>query len=305
MIAEALAQIGIGVKVHAVSDDRYYASFKPKKHLTLDLTSWGKDYPNASTFFPPLVGSDFLGTVNLSMFGASPAQLRKYGYSVPSVPDLDDRLQACLAQYYEAQTRCWAQLDQYLSEEVVPWIPLTSEQAGWLVSDRVGDVSIDASDPFPLPAIERLSVDGPAAAPLPVPSAPSDVPEIANGMYRTTISIEDIVAAGGPSHDIEDTGTFTVVLRDGWFWWHQRGDHPIFNPVSAGTYTGTGDDVTFHTTAPTFGADDLSRLRWKMDGDALVFTLPECTGPAARASDFCAFQTALFTAHPWERVETA
>jgi peptide/nickel transport system substrate-binding protein len=305
IIVDALTRIGIGVQVHPLSDDKYFASFDPKKHLALDLTSWGKDYPNASTFFPPLLGSEFLGTVNQSMFGASPAQLRKYGYTVPSVPDLDPRLDACLALYYEAQTRCWAQLDQYLSEEVVPWIPLTSEQVGWLVSDRVGDVSIDASDPLPLPAIERLSVDGSAAAPLPVPVAPSDVPEIANGMYRTTISIEDIVAAGGPSNDIEDAGTFTVVLRDGWFWWHQGSDHPISNPVSAGTYTGTGDDVTFHITAPTFGADDLSRLRWEMDGDALVFTLPECTGPAAHAPDFCAFQTALFTAHPWERVGSA
>ena len=300
MIADALEEIGIRVSLEPLSNEEYFIP-DVEEPVPLLLAGWGKDYPNASTFLPPLLGSDTLGAVNLSMFGASPAELRRYGYTVSSVPDLDDRFDVCVGLSYQAQTRCWAQVDQYLSEQVVPWIPLTSEHLAWAVAERVGDVSIDASIPLPLPAIERFSVDGPAPAPLPVPSSPSEVPEIPNGMYRTTLSLDDIVAAGGPPDDIESAGTFTVVMEDGRFWWHQVGDDPISNPVSIGTYSGTGDRVRFRIEAP-FGAADLTDLRWRADADALTFTLPACTGPAARDPYFCAFQTALFTSHPWERV---
>jgi hypothetical protein len=63
--------------------------------------------------------------------------------------------------------------------------------------------------------------------------------------------------------------------------------------------------VTFHITAPVYNAVDLSSLRWRADGGGLSFSLDRCTGPAAKDDGFCAFQTALFTAHPWDRVDTA
>jgi hypothetical protein len=47
---------------------------------------------------------------------------------------------------------------------------------------------------------------------------------------------------------------------------------------------------------------ELSELTWRIEGDAIVFSLDRCTGPAAGDRGFCGFQTALFTAHPWIRI---
>ena len=144
----------------------------------------------------------------------------------------------------------------------------------------------------------------PPTTPAPGLAAPTSVPPIPDGVYRTEITNADIVAAGGrPRGNAEDIGTFTVVLDGGRFTWHQRGREPIFNPIAVGRYSGTADEVTFDQRAPVFNADKLSALRWRLDGQALRFTLPRCTGPAARDRLFCAFQTALFTAHPCEPVD--
>ena len=88
---------------------------------------------------------------------------------------------------------------------------------------------------------------------------------------------------------------------------HQRGDHPIFNPLMTGRYQGAGrrGDVPGPPTRPRKTPDTFSLLRWTLDGDDLVFELPRCMGPAARDEGFCNFQRAFFTAHPWERIGEA
>jgi hypothetical protein len=238
------------------------------------------------------------------MIGATDAQLRRFGYTVESVPNLDGRMSACEDLVFEAQTRCWAQVDQYLSEQVVPWIPLTQQTEGWLFSSRVRGFTVDASAGIPLPALEDLRVVGPAPPP-PTGPPPGSVPAIPDGTYRTTITTDDLVRFGGSKKDLEDTGTFTVVLRDGTFFWHQRGNDPIFNPISVGSYTGSGDRAVFSVEAPPDNAVQFSSLTWHMTGGGVSFTLPRCTGPAASDAGFCGVQKALFTAHPWEPVTGA
>ena len=146
VIAERLERIGLDLRVTPLEGDEYFAGYEdPTVHVPLRVDGWIKDYPNASSFFPVLLHGDNIGSTNLSMAGASPAQLRRYGYEVRAVPDVDDRIANCDALVYRAQTRCWAKLDQYLIEQVVPWIPLTEFIHGWLLSERVADVAIDAS----------------------------------------------------------------------------------------------------------------------------------------------------------------
>jgi peptide/nickel transport system substrate-binding protein len=303
VVAASLGEIGIDARVDPLGDDAFFAAYgDPSAHVPLQFDNWYKDYPNASTSFPELLDGENVGTTNRSMIGASPAQLRRYGYDVTSVPSVDDRIDACDVLLYKAQTRCWAELDQYLTEQVVPWVPLTQVVHGWLFSARVGDVSIDASTGIPLPAIERISIDGaPSAAAPPIPPVSSPAP-IPDGVYRTEVTIDDIVAAGGFEDDLESVGTFTITLRDGRFVWHQRGPNPIFDPIGVGRYEGSSTDVTFRVDAPVYNAVELSELTWRMDGDAIVFSLDRCTGPAADDRGFCGAQTALFTAQPWVRV---
>jgi hypothetical protein len=269
------------------------------------VDSWFKDFPSGSTFLRTLLRTGVVPGANLTMIGATPAQLRRYGYTVASVPNADDRIDACTAAVFEAQTRCWASLDQYLSEQVVPWIPLAQEELGWLVSSRVTHLDVDASVGIPAPALDnvRLAPEQSRGGPTPTPTtsvAPS--PDIAAGVYRVTLTREDIVRSGGPKDDTEDAGTYTVVIKSGRFAWHQRGTGQIFNPIAVGRLVGTADRVSFQVEQPYYNAAPFSDLTWRVAGDALVFALPRCTGPAAEDPSFCGFQRALFTAHPWERV---
>lgn len=89
---------------------------------------WIQDYPDAYTFGPPLFGSEGLypACCNYSALGASPDQLRDWGYSVTAVPSVDDRLAECaILPVGKQRYECWAEFDRYLMEEVVPWVPRT------------------------------------------------------------------------------------------------------------------------------------------------------------------------------------
>jgi peptide/nickel transport system substrate-binding protein len=306
MLAVQLTEIGLEVDVVAADDDRFFPLlFDPTLQVPLIMGNWFKDFPNASSFFPELLHGESIGSANHSLAGATESQLREWGYEVRSVPNVDDRIEACQTLLYRAQTRCWAQLDQYLIEQVVPWVPLTESVQGWLVSARVGSLSLDASTSIPMPAIERVELTGPPAAPPPAVPEPATSP-IPDGVYRTTITDADLVAAGGRADDSpEDQGTYTLVLDRGRFFWHQLGREPIFNPVVVGRYEATEDAVTFEQVAPVFDEGAFSSLTWRLDGADLVFSLSECTGPAARDAAFCAYQRALFTSSPWRRVEGA
>src|SRR6266542_3964190 len=305
LIASQLRPLGLDLRVDEIGDGAANSSYgDPFRHIPLRITEWFKDFPSASTFFPPLLSSDSLRNANNALTGATGAQLRRYGYTVGSVPNLDGRISACGEMVFQSQTRCWAQLDQYLSEQVVPWIPLTQQVEGWLFSSRVRGFTVDASIGIPLPALDHLRVVGPMPPP-PSPTPTGAVPPIPEGTYRTTVTLDDLTRFGAPKDDTEDAGTFTVVLRDGAFFWHERATHPIFNPVSVGSYAGSGDRVQFTIEAPTDGAAPLSDLTWHADGGAVSFSLDRCTGPAASDPAFCGFQKALFTAHPWEPITGA
>jgi hypothetical protein len=305
VIRSELRAVGIDVRVDRQSDDDYFAGQDPGVHVALRMDNWIKDFPSASTFFPVLLKGSSVGRTNLSMLGATPAQLRKYGYAVRSVPSADARIEACEEQVFDAQTRCWAQLDQYLSEQVVPWVPLTEELTGWLHSTRVTRAPIDASVSLPVPALDNVRLRAEPTSAVASPSSPppgASSSVLPDGVYRVTLSIGDLVRFGLPKDDEEDTGTFTVVLKDGWFLWHQRGDATIFNPIALGRVEGAGNQVRFDELQPYYNAGTFSDVTWRADGDSLVFDLPRCSGVAAKDRFFCGFQKALFTAHPWERV---
>ncbi len=116
-----------------------------------------------SGWFPPLFSAaslesfDTLGyTSNHSLLGATPGQLRGWGYSVTSVPSVEDRLGACVARWGSAHTECWAELDQYLMTEVVPWVPYMFVNFVQVVSERVVGYSFDQFGGQP--ALDRIAL---------------------------------------------------------------------------------------------------------------------------------------------------
>jgi len=56
---------------------------------------------------------------------------------------VDDKLGECLSLVGFGQTRCWAELDQMLMSEVVPWVPQNTLDYFTIVSGRVERFSAD------------------------------------------------------------------------------------------------------------------------------------------------------------------
>lgn len=72
------------------------------------------------------------------------------------VPNVDDRIERCHRLVGEAHVRCWAELDQFLMEEVVPWVPLLVETSVFPLSGRVTDASIDQFTGYP--SLDRIAL---------------------------------------------------------------------------------------------------------------------------------------------------
>jgi len=160
--AEDLGRIGISLNIRRIPDIyRYNAvSLDPTRHIALNLGGeWQADYPNASSFFRTQFTSVGIRqgihghtSGNESLVGASPGQLRRWGYDVTRVPNIDPDVRECLASVGFTQTRCWAQLDERLITDVVPWVPQNTFQFGSVISARIvsgpfdeagGDLALD------------------------------------------------------------------------------------------------------------------------------------------------------------------
>src|SRR4029077_929045 len=126
VVAGNLQVIGLGVHVDPVGFDRVSRIYSdPTVHTAMLMTGWIKDIQSASSFFSTLFASATPDRPSLSMIGASPATLRRLEYPPVTIPNVDSLLASCDAQTFEAQTHCWASVDQELTENVVPLIPLT------------------------------------------------------------------------------------------------------------------------------------------------------------------------------------
>jgi hypothetical protein len=107
---------------------------------------WGKDYPDATTFGEPLFGSAalFPSCCNYSLVGADADYLRKADYEVTEVPSVDEKIAECDAlDVGDERTACFAELDQQLMEDVVPWVPLTFTKDVYVISDRLLNFKYD------------------------------------------------------------------------------------------------------------------------------------------------------------------
>ena len=72
------------------------------------------------------------------------------------VPSADDRIDDCLVELGEAQLRCWADLDQYIMENVVPWVPYQSDAHVQVIPSRIAHYSYDQFTD--LPALDQIAL---------------------------------------------------------------------------------------------------------------------------------------------------
>jgi ABC-type transport system substrate-binding protein len=311
-VRSQLAKIGIGIDI-VRSQDLYGRAIGdpsfPRLRIPMIIGRWAKDYPSASTFFPLLFGSQNIGggtLTNWSMVGATAAVLRGYGYRAAApIPGVDERIADCTARIFDDQVRCWSTLDQYLTTEIVPWIPLLTAETLAVVSARVRNASFDQSTVLPRLALDRIAVS-PGADSSSSPSPSFVVPPIPDGVYQTTITKEDFHRFdphADPAGLEENTGTVTIFLRKGLFRSVQSANHPIFNPVTVGRYTGSGDRVVFEGLASSGGTITTPPIRWTFDGSALHLTFLSCAGLHDPGNpSFCSDTRVLYEAHPWVKV---
>jgi ABC-type transport system substrate-binding protein len=176
-VAEDLKGIGIKVKVTSVKGPSFFQQMStPTTKIALGLVpAWAHDFLNASNFITPLFAGSLISSAftvpgggpgqccNFALVGASAASLKGWGYGVTHVPSVDDRINECLRLVGHPQVQCWTGLDQYLTEVVVPWIPLLLENSIVAVPARVESISFDQFTS--LPSLDRVVVKRAATSP--------------------------------------------------------------------------------------------------------------------------------------------
>ncbi len=310
VVAADVRAIGLHVHLERVSNERFNEiTSDPSAHAALISIGWIKDIPSASSFFSSLFASSTVDHPNLSMVGASVATLRHFGYGPVRIPNVDPLLSSCEHQAFEAQTHCWASVDQDLTENVVPWVPLTQQQSAWAVGPRIRHFTVDISQPSPLPALDQIVLSGPQVTPSPAP-APGHNPGIPDGVYRVEVQPKDLLArvpTSGyqPTPDDVDqtTGTLTLVVRGDEYWLRLVGKVPVFAPFTVGVLQGSGDRATFESRGPNDHPPPIS-MRWSLQGTTLRFSHVDCSAFRPPDPFGCAIVQTWFSTRPWDQVAT-
>jgi peptide/nickel transport system substrate-binding protein len=182
-LAADLAKIGVDLDLQPREGFDFFSPlFDPSQHVPIAIgTGWVKDFINASQYITPLFGTPRLNDSlrltlqgippesfnnNYGLVGARPEQLRGWGYKITRVPGVDDRIKNCAELVGQPQTQCWTALDQYLTESVVPWIPLLLESNINVIPARV--VNFSLTQLTNMPALDQIVVR--ASTPTPSPS---------------------------------------------------------------------------------------------------------------------------------------
>ena len=162
LLQQTLEQLGITLDVRAFERTTMYSKCEdPSSQWQLcPSVSWGKDYPDGFTFGPPLFGREAIGPeacCNDTMVGITSQMLGERGYD-PGIfiPSAEDQLAACIPLSGNERLQCWADLDTYLMEEVVPWVPYLFDNNVVVTSQRVVGWSFDQF--AGLPALDRIAL---------------------------------------------------------------------------------------------------------------------------------------------------
>lgn len=152
IIESDLAEIGIEV---TWVDDPFMSD--ATGHIGfVAIMGWAADYPSANDFAALMTEPGSPDGLNLALIGATPEQLRGWGYDVTDVPSLDDKIGLCRSLGGSAAFACWAELDQLLTEQVVAWVPVATSIFAYLFGDAVDRFELSGSEQ--MPALDRISI---------------------------------------------------------------------------------------------------------------------------------------------------
>jgi peptide/nickel transport system substrate-binding protein len=159
--ASDLKALGISLDLRVLDFGPFFTRLSdPRRHVALGINAgWIKDFPAAGSFVLPLFSRNGLGVsacCNYSLVGATSEELRSWGYKVTSVPSVEEKVSDCVPLIGGEQVRCYAELDQQIMEQIVPWVPLLVENHVYIVSRRVASTSFDQF--ATQPAVDRTAL---------------------------------------------------------------------------------------------------------------------------------------------------
>jgi peptide/nickel transport system substrate-binding protein len=160
VIVQDLAKIGINVKLREVDTSTGYTTIQKASNLIpiSAVPGWGKDYadPYGFDFFIfNSAGVACEGQVNYSELGMTAAQAKDCGGAVldgwnaatdngkTPLPSVDSKMNECYSATGDARSQCWADLDKYLMETAVPWVPYLWATAITVVNPSVTHYEFD------------------------------------------------------------------------------------------------------------------------------------------------------------------
>jgi ABC-type transport system substrate-binding protein len=164
-VRTSLRAIGIRLHVRFLPDNSTLAARlrEGRIEMMLEVSSlFVADYPNATQFFTDFYSSAGIDTAgdgtccNRTLVGASPEQLRALGHDPVDTFSVDDRIEACQIAIGSDQPTCWAELDQYMMEQVVPVVPILFPGIQTPFSTRVLHASIDQWTA--VPALDQVAL---------------------------------------------------------------------------------------------------------------------------------------------------
>ena len=162
VLEESFSKIGITLQARELTD-AYTPITTVAKRVPLSYRpGWGKDYADVFTFVGVLFdGRNTLctGNYNYSLVGFTAEKAKECGVPLnnPEIPSVDDKIDECKPLLGDERVQCWAELDQILMEDVVPWVPYLDANAIYATS---GDVTAYEFDQFSgTPAWSKIAVD--------------------------------------------------------------------------------------------------------------------------------------------------
>lgn len=167
LVADQLRALGLRFHAEELGPFPPGGYFAPalQRHVAIRLMSgYTKDYPAAATFLAALYSSEGIGSGsaigNHSLVGASPEFLRRYGFPVTHVPNVDARIAACQPLLFGSAARCWADVDRSMMEELVADVPIATPLDAWIYGPRIEHFTVDQAVDYPKPALDAIAVKG-------------------------------------------------------------------------------------------------------------------------------------------------
>jgi peptide/nickel transport system substrate-binding protein len=163
LLSQVLDPLGITLNAKPLERSTMYARCEdPNSHWALcTATAWGKDYPDGFTFAPPLFSQSAIGPescCNDTMVGVTAQMLTERGYTPVDVPSAETQIDTCIPLTGDERVQCWADLDSYLMEDVVPWVPYLFDNDVVVLSANVTNYSFDQF--AGLPALDHIAIEG-------------------------------------------------------------------------------------------------------------------------------------------------